>query len=168
MSSSSLFRHVNHLVAAAGDRLQSPVLLVLRLYWGWSFFQTGLGKLKHLERTTEFFATLSLPLPKVNAALAGTTEAVGGLLLLVGLCSRLAALPLIFTMVVAYATAERDAVAALFSDPEKFTGAAPFLFLLVAVVVFAFGAGRYSVDRVLAARRGRPAPVARESVDVAV
>jgi putative oxidoreductase len=71
---------------------------------------------------------------------------VGGLLLLVGLGSRLVSVPLMFTMIVAYATADKEAVAAIFSDPDKFTGAAPFLFLLATAIVFVFGPGKLSID----------------------
>jgi putative oxidoreductase len=129
--------------------LQLPVLLVLRLYWGWSFFQTGLGKLQNLERTTDFFQSLGLPLPGLNAAMAGTVECVGGLLLLIGLASRLTAIPLIVTMIVAYFTAEIDTVKNIFSEPDKFTGADPFLFLLAAVLILAFGPGAFSLDRLI-------------------
>lgn len=103
----------------------------------------------NLEKTTAFFTDLGLPLPKLNAILAGGTECVGGLLLLVGLGSRLVSVPLIFTMVVAYATADKEALAAIFSDPDKFTSAAPFPFLLASLIVFAFGPGRFSLDALL-------------------
>src|SRR4051794_25392872 len=103
------------LLIKAASSLQSPLLLVLRLYWGWSFFQTGLGKLQNLDRTTEFFQSLGLPMPGLNAVMAGTTECVGGLLLLIGLASRLAAIPLIVTMVVAYLTSELETVKNIFS-----------------------------------------------------
>lgn len=132
--------------------LQSPLLLVLRLYWGWSLAQTGWGKLMHLDRTAEFFASLGLPAPKLNAIMAGSTECCGGVLLALGLFARPAALPLAFTMVVAYATADREAVQAIFSDTDKFTSAAPFLFLLVSVIVLAFGPGKLSLDHLLARR----------------
>ena len=135
--------------------LQSPLLLVLRLYWGWSFAQTGWGKLMHLDRTAEFFASLGLPAPKLNAIMAGSTECFGGVLLALGLFARPAALPLACTMVVAYATADREAVQAIFSDPDKFTSAAPFLFLLVSVIVLAFGPGKLSLDHWLARRAAK-------------
>lgn len=126
--------------------LQPLLLLVFRLYWGLSFVQTGWGKLTHLARTTAYFADLGLPLPQVNAIAAGSTECLGGLLLALGLFARPAAVPLIFTMIVAYATADREAWHAVFSDPDKFTSAAPFLFLLAALVVLAFGPGKLSLD----------------------
>ena len=103
----------------------------------------------HLERTAGFFESLGIPAPHLNAVMAGGTECLGGLLLLLGLWARLASVPLIVTMCVAYATAERAALQAITSDPEKFTSAAPFLFLVVAVVVLAFGPGIFSVDRLL-------------------
>ena len=129
--------------------LQSPLLLVIRLYWGWSFAQTGWGKLTNLERTAGFFESLHIPLPKLNAIAAGATECGGGVLLALGLFARPAAVPLIFTMLVAYATADKEALQSITSDPDKFTGAAPFLFLLASVIVLAFGPGRLSLDALL-------------------
>jgi putative oxidoreductase len=133
--------------------LQSPLLLVIRLYWGWSFAQTGWGKLTHLDKTTAFFESLNLPMPKLNAIAAGTTETLGGILLALGLCARPAAVPLIFTMIVAYVTADNEALHAIFSDPDKFVSAAPFLFMLAALVVLAFGPGKLSVDHLLGRKK---------------
>jgi putative oxidoreductase len=129
--------------------LQSVFLLVIRLYWGWQFFQTGLGKLMHIDKIIGFFQSLGIPLPALNAYLAGTTECLGGLCLFLGLASRLITIPLIFIMIIAYATAEREALQSLFTDPDKFTSADPFLFLLTAVIVFLFGPGWISVDGLL-------------------
>jgi len=133
--------------------LQSPLLLAVRLYWGWSFFQTGRGKLLHLARTAEYFGSLGIPLPKLNVLLAGGTECMGGLLLVVGLFSRVASVPLIFTLSIAYLTAERDALQSFFSDPDKFTGATPFLFLFAVLLVLGFGPGRFSLDHLRERRR---------------
>ena len=129
--------------------LQSPLLLAMRLYWGWQFFVTGKGKLMNLDKTASFFASIDIPMPKINAILAGSTECFGGLLLLLGLFSRLVSVPLIFCMLVAYATADKEALHSIFSDPDKFTGATPFLFLLTCVIVFAFGPGKISLDAAL-------------------
>lgn len=126
--------------------LQSPLLLIIRLYWGVSFARTGWGKLMNLDRTAGFFASLDLPLPRLNAVMAGATECLGGVLLAVGLYARPASVPLIFTMMVAYVTADNEALRAITSDPDKFVSAAPFLFLLAALLVLAFGPGKLSVD----------------------
>jgi len=134
------------LLIKAGTLLQAPLLLAIRLYWGWQFFLTGKGKLMNLGRTSEFFHSLNIPLPKFNACLAGSTECAGGLLLLLGLASRLVSLPLGFVTVIAYLTAEVDKIKHIFSDPDKFVSADPFLFMLAAVLVFAFGPGPVSLD----------------------
>lgn len=139
-------------LARVGGWFQSPLLLLIRLWWGWSFAQTGWGKLMHLERTTNFFASLGLPAPQLNAAAAGTTELVGGALLLLGWYARFASPALIVVMAVAYATADREALAAVIGDTDKFTSAAPFLFLYAALIVFAFGPGRWSLDAFLRKR----------------
>jgi putative oxidoreductase len=136
------------------DYLRSPLLLVLRGYWGWQFAQTGWGKLMNLERTAEFFGSLGIPLPKLNAVMAGGVECVGGALLLAGLGARLVSVPLAATMLVAYVTADNEAVREIFSDPEKFTSAAPFLFLLVALIVLAFGPGTFSLDHMILKKAG--------------
>jgi putative oxidoreductase len=139
---------------ATAHFLQSPLLLVLRLYWGWSFVQTGWGKFMNLERTAGYFESLNIPLPKVNAIMAGGTECVGGALLALGLFARPASVPLIFTMLVAYATAHRDELRAVFRAPDEFLGADPFLFLLVSLIVLAFGPGKLSLDALLGRNQG--------------
>ncbi|HEY4414971.1 MAG TPA: DoxX family protein [Verrucomicrobiae bacterium] len=126
--------------------LQSPLLLVIRLYWGWQFFETGKGKLMNLDKTAGFFESIHIPLPHLNAVLAGSTECFGGLLLALGLGARIITVPLVFTMCIAYATAESEAVHAIFSDPDKFVTAAPFEFMLAALIVLIFGPGKFSVD----------------------
>jgi putative oxidoreductase len=126
--------------------LQSPLLLAMRLYWGWQFFVTGKGKLMNLDRTTGFFQSLHIPHPHLNAIMAGCTECFGGLCLLLGLGSRLLTIPLIVTMCVAYMTADPDRVKAIFTDPDKFVTADEFLFMLTAVIVLVFGPGVFSLD----------------------
>src|SRR5881296_1660936 len=132
-----------------GNALQSPLLLVMRLFWGGQLFLTGKGKLMNLDKTAGFFESLHIPMPKLNAVMAGSTECFGGLLLGLGLASRLISIPVAFTMVIAYVTADMEAVRSIFSDPDKFTGAAPFLFLLTAIVVLAFGPGCFSLDALI-------------------
>jgi len=138
---------------AVAAYLQSPLLLVIRLYWGWQFAQTGWGKLMHLDRTAGYFASLNIPAPKLNAIAAGSTECLGGVLLFLGLFARPAAVPLIFTMIVAYVTADREALQAITSDPDKFVTAAPFLFLFASLVILAFGPGKLSLDAIFARKK---------------
>jgi putative oxidoreductase len=146
MNLAPAFSSFEAFLARLGTWLQSPLLLAVRLYWGWSFMQTGWGKLMNLERTTSFFASLELPAPKLNAIAAACTESIGGTLLALGLFARFASPALIVVMSVAYIAADREALFSIFSDPDKFTGADPFLFLFAAVLVFAFGPGKFSLD----------------------
>jgi len=126
--------------------LQPLFLLVIRLYWGWQFHVTGMGKLSDIPKVTGYFQSLGIPFPGLNAYLAGTTECFGGLFLLLGLGCRVTTLPLIFTMVIAYLTASPDALKHIFSKPDDFVTADPFLFMLTAVIVFLFGPGPLSLD----------------------
>jgi putative oxidoreductase len=134
-------------VAAA---LRSPLLLAIRLYWGFQFMQTGWGKLQHLERVTGYFATLGIPFPHANAIFVSGLEFVGGILLILGLGSRLVALLLTGNMVVAYLTADRAALLAIFSDPAKFFGADPFTFLFASLLILVLGPGAASIDALIA------------------
>src|ERR1700739_4178251 len=110
--------------------LACPFLLAVRLYWGWQFLQTGWGKLTDIGKVIHFFTDLGIPAPVLNAYFVSALEFGGGLLLLVGLGSRPFSLPLVIDMVVAYITADREALFSIISDPDKFTAAAPFTFLV--------------------------------------
>ena len=152
---SGLFTRGYRRLIAVASVFQSPVLLALRLYWGWQFFGDGKGKLLHLKNIADYFGQLQIPFPYFNACLASATECVGGLLLLAGLGSRLVALPLMFTMIIAFLTAEIDKVKHIFSDPDKFVAADPFLYLLASVIILVFGPGVFSLDWLIARRLRR-------------
>jgi putative oxidoreductase len=145
----SFVRRSYELFVLAANYLQSPLLFALRVFFFWQLFLAGKGKLMNIDRTAEFFGSLNIPFPLLNAYLAGGTECFGGLLLVVGLASRAVAIPVIFTMIIAYAAAESEALTSIFSDPDKFVAAAPFPFLLTALVVLAFGPGAVSIDALL-------------------
>lgn len=129
--------------------LQHPLLLLIRLYWGYDFYQSGLGKLNNLENTIGFFASLTIPFPAFNAVFVGYMEMIGGILFLVGFGARYFTIPLIINMCVAYATDNREALMNIFSDPESFVAATPFQHLLALLVVYIFGAGVFSIDAAL-------------------
>lgn len=136
----------------AFDLLRSPVLLFFRLYWFVPLVANGWGKLHNLPKVTEFFASLGIPAPGVNAVFIALLECVGGALLALGLCSR----PLAFLMVcnfsVALWTADREAVKAFFTDQDKFLQAAPTLYWIAAFVILAFGPGKLAIDAIPAVR----------------
>jgi putative oxidoreductase len=140
-----LTAHAEKLFAPLG----SLVLLGLRLVWGWQFLTTGFGKLQNHARVTDFFTTLGIPMPGLNAWFVGGLEMVGGALLLLGLFSRPIALVLAGNMFVAYLTADRPALFGVFRDLDAFLKADPFWFLFVSIVVLTLGPGAISLDRLL-------------------
>lgn len=133
---------------------QSPLLLAIRLYWGWQLAQSGWGKLHHLDRVTDFFTTLNLPQPHLTAICISSLELVGGILFALGLGTRVISLILFVNMTVAYWAAEKDAFLQVLSDPDKFTGAAAYTFWFATLIVLVFGPGFWAVDTLLAKRFG--------------
>ena len=145
------------LVKIAGS-LQSPLLLAIRLYWGWQFWQAGWGKLQDIGKTIDYFTSLGIPAPSLNAHFVAVLEAGGGILLILGLGSRLIALPLVVDMVMAFVTADREALGSIFSDPDKLYAAAPYTFLFASLLILVFGPGKISVDELISRyRKKKPA-----------
>jgi putative oxidoreductase len=134
------------------SRLQSPFLLAVRLYWGWQFAQTGWGKMHNMAKITTFFVSLNIPFPAFNAHFIAGLEFFGGILLILGLGTRLVGFLLAANMFVAYWTADREALGAIFSDPGKFYVADPYTFLFASLMVVIFGAGFLSLDHLIAKR----------------
>jgi len=136
-----------------GNRSQVPllalVLFTLRIIWGFGFFQAGLGKWHDINGVDSFFSSINIPFATFNAYFVATLELVGGLLLLVGLCARLAGFLLAATMAVAYVTAHSTALKAFFSNPAGIVAESPFWFLVTALFVFAFGPKAFSIDALL-------------------
>ncbi len=139
-----------------GESLQSVLLLIIRLFWGYGFFQTGLGKLNKIQVTTAFFKSLGIPFANLNVYAAASIELVGGLLLMFGLATRLISIPLIVVMTVAYLTAHLDSVKNIFNDPNTFVSESPFSYLFACLILFAFGPGKISIDYVIEKLIGSP------------
>jgi putative oxidoreductase len=130
--------------------LQSPFLLFIRLYWGWQLAQSGWGKLHHLSNVAEYFTTLGLPMPAQMAVFIACIEFFGGIFLALGLASRITGLVLTVNLIMAYIIGDREALLSFFSDPDKFMAAAPFIFLMVSLIVLIFGPGKISLDAAIA------------------
>jgi putative oxidoreductase len=148
----SLVRFVINLYRSAIRFLnygQSPLLLAIRLYWGWQFAQSGWGKLHRIAQVTEFFTSLGIPQPHLSAIACSLVEFVGGILFALGLGSRAVSLALFINMSVAFWTADREALGQIFSDPGKFYVADPYTFWFAALIVLIFGPGVWAVDALL-------------------
>src|SRR5436309_16105523 len=116
-----------------------------RLCLGLVFFNSGWGKLHGLPDVIEYFRSLGIPAPEIQAPFAAGTEFVCGLLLLLGLFTRVATVPLMVTMIVAILTAKKDeleGISSLFTFIE-------YLYILLLVYLGVNGPGPLSLDRVL-------------------
>lgn len=145
-----LFLRLRSLVLGVARRLEWLPPTLTRLGVGLLFLRTGWGKVENLANVTEYFAGLGIPLPGVNAALAAGTELCGGLLLLLGLGTRVVTLPLAFVMVVALGTAKRGEIEGL----QSLFGLSETLYIVLFAWLFARGAGPLSLDAVMERRRG--------------
>ena len=138
----------------ASAKLESPFLLLIRVYWGWQFAQSGWGRLHNLDRATGFFASLNIPAPHFTVICVSLLELVGGILLFAGFAPRFIGLLLACDLIVAYITASPDALRAIISNPGDFYGADPYTFLFAALMALIFGAGRFSLDYLIFRRKG--------------
>ena len=142
-------RHLYQRVFKTADYLQSPFLLLIRLYWGWQLIESGWGILHNLGKVTDYFASLGLPMPAQMAVIISCVELFGGIFLGLGLLSRLTSLVLTVNLIAAYITGDREALFSIFSDPDKFYAAAPYTFLVASLIVLIFGAGKFSLDELI-------------------
>lgn len=137
------------ILVIVGNFLQPFLLLIIRLFWGWMFFRTGLGKLTNMDQVISYFDSLGIAHPAFSAYVASLIEFIFGICLFFGFASRLVAIPLIINMIVAYLTAEARAVAMFFSDMQNFVTRTPFTFLFASIIIFVFGPGPFSIDFIL-------------------
>jgi putative oxidoreductase len=119
--------------------------LVGRITLGVLFVSTGWGKVHSLAKVTAFFTDLGIPAPGLNAHVVSFVELIGGALLLVGLASRLAAVPLMVSMLVAILTAQREQVHGL---PDLF-GLVEWTYFALLLWVALAGPGKVSLDHLL-------------------
>ena len=130
--------------ALASEGARNLGLLLLRVFPGLVFTYHGAQKLfgafggGGLSGTAQFFESIGIPFASANALLAGGTEFFGGLALLTGVASRIASLPLVFTMLVAMVTVHGSAFAASKGGMEY-----PLTLAGVTAAVALLGPGRY-------------------------
>lgn len=154
MTASTLVSVVRTRALDLTTKLDWVAPLVARVTLGVLFISTGWGKVHDLQKVTGFFTDLGIPMPHLNAVMVSFVELIGGTLLLIGLVSRLAALPLIASMAVAILTAQRGQVHGL---PDLF-GLVEWTYLALLLWVAFAGPGKVSLDHLLL-RKKRAAPL---------
>ncbi len=121
-----------------------PQLLV-RLFVGYFFLETGWGKIHDLDTFTERFVEWGIPAPAFNAALSGWTEFLGGLLIVLGLFTRPISIPLFINMLVATLSVKLKKVGGL----DDFVELDEPLYALSFLWLFFSGPGWISLDHLL-------------------
>jgi putative oxidoreductase len=122
--------------------------LLARITVGLIFIGTGWGKLHSLPTVTSFFAELHIPAPHFNAVLAASAEFFCGTALLLGVLTRLAAIPLIITMIVAVVTAK--IIPGKVEGFTDFLGQEEWFYIVIFAWLAVAGPGAISIDRLLA------------------
>jgi putative oxidoreductase len=135
-------RAVEPLLLSVTSRLRWLPPMLARLILGWVFLWSGWGKLHALDDIIDFFRTLGIPAPQIQAPFVAGVEFVCGALLLVGLFTRLAAVPLVIVMIVAIITAKRED---LHSMGDLF-GFIEFLYIGLLLYLAVEGPGPLSLD----------------------
>ncbi len=151
MTNASISGLVDATIARAlviAHRFRWVALLLGRLSVGLLFTSTGWGKVHSIPKVTAFFEHLGIPAPGFNAVLVGYSELVCGTLLVVGLLTRLATIPLMVSMVVAILTAKLSDLHGLFD----LVGFDEFTYLCVLVIIAIIGPGAASLDRIFVRR----------------
>jgi putative oxidoreductase len=161
MSATSMVQRIERLGLAAAATFAFLPALLTRLLMGEAFFLTGRGKLEHFDNTVQFFTTLGIPMPELNAAFVSRLEFYGGIALLLGLATRLVAAGLASTMVVALLTADKQSFleALRLSGEQTPTDIVPVVYLLFLIWLVIGGPGALSLDRLIARwwRKEQPA-----------
>ncbi len=125
--------------------LQPLSLLFARLIIAYGFYEPAMNKWASIENVAEWFASMGIPLPLLNAYMAASTEIVGVVLLTLGLFTRAISLPLIVVMIVAIVTVHL---------PHGFSAGdngfeIPLYYMIFLFIFVTYGAGRFSLDRLL-------------------
>ena len=76
---------------------------MLRLVFGYFWLETGWAKLHNLDFFVGRFIEWGIPFPQLSATVSGATDLIGGALLMLGLGTRLATVPMLVNMLVALA-----------------------------------------------------------------
>jgi putative oxidoreductase len=125
----------------------SQALLLIRILVGWVFVSEGIQKfLFPAQLGVGRFEKIGIPSPHLMAPFVGTVEIVCGTLLLIGLFTRLAAIPLLAVILVAIATTKIPMLAKTGVWSMLHEARADFSMLLGLLFLLLTGAGSLALD----------------------
>jgi putative oxidoreductase len=127
--------------------------LAARLVVGWTFMWSGWEKLNALPQITQNFIDWGIPFPTVLTPFVSGVEFFGGLLLLLGLFTRIAAVPLVVVMIVAVLSAKLNQVDSL----ETLLGFEELAYMALFGWLAVAGPGPISLDYLLQRWRAKQA-----------
>lgn len=129
--------------------LQFLPLLASRLALAYGFYGTAKTKWSDIHAVAEWFGTMGIPAPLLNAYLAAGSEALGVVLLTLGLGTRFIVVPLIIVMIVAIKTVHW----ANGFDAGNNGFEIPLYYIIMLLTLFVFGSGKISLDYLFERRR---------------
>jgi len=132
-----------------GEYLQSLGLFLARLAVAYGFYEPAMMKWAGINSVAEWFGSMGIPFPLLNAYLAASTETLGVVLLTLGFMTRLISIPLIIVMIVAIVTVHL---------PNGFSAGdngfeIPLYYMLFLLIFVSHGAGKFSLDRLIFGKR---------------
>jgi len=137
----------NKFVEGTG-KLRDIPLLLFRLILAVGFYEPAMMKVKNLSGVAEWFGSMNYPLPMISASISMVTEVSGIVLLILGLGSRLIAMPMMFIMVIATFTVHISN-----GFPAGDNGfEIPLYYFLMLFALVVYGSGKYSVDYLISKR----------------
>ncbi|MBS1740488.1 HvfX family Cu-binding RiPP maturation protein [Elizabethkingia miricola] len=130
------------------DKLKDISLLFIRLILAYGFFNPAMMKIKDVNSIADWFGSMNIPFPHLNAYLSTGTEVLGVILLTLGLFSRIISIPLIITMIVAIITVHWSNGFEAGNNGFEI----PLYYMIMLFALIAFGSGKFSVDYLLGKR----------------
>jgi putative oxidoreductase len=141
MNLKNMYTEFSHL----SEYMQSLSLLFARVLVAYGFYEPAMMKWSDMKSVAEWFGSMGIPFPTLNAYMAASTEIAGVVLLTLGLFTRFISLPLIVIMIVAIVTVHIDNG---FSAGEN-GFEIPLYYMSFLLIFFSHGAGKFSLDRVI-------------------
>lgn len=132
-------------IAEKLEFLKDLPLLLIRLTLAYGFYTPAMNKWNDIDSVAGWFASMSYPLPKLNAYMAAGTETLGFVLLAIGFASRIISIPLIIIMLVAIFTVHIGNGWEASNNGFEI----PFYYLVMLIVILIYGPGKFSIEGII-------------------